>query len=124
VRLGVIHPMESHWLIYGPEDKVGSLRRARDGEFHKTCEWLIFGGVDFDYVNEALLPEQFDGERAVGEMVYDAILVPDCLTLRSSTLEILKKMQKSGTRVVFSGDIPAFVDGESCADAARFAEGC
>lgn len=124
VRLGVIHPMESHWLIYGPEDKVGSLRRARDGEFHQTCEWLIFGGVDFDYVNEALLPEQFDGERAVGEMVYDAILVPDCLTLRSSTLEILKKMQKSGTRVVFSGDLPALVDGQPDLSAARFAEGC
>ena len=124
VRLGVIHPVESHWLIYGPGDKTQALREKRDREFHETCEWLIFGGVDFDYVNESLLPEQYDGGRAVGEMVYDAILVPDCLTLRASTLEILKKMQKSGTRVVFSGEIPSLIDGERSADAARFAEGC
>ena len=124
VRLGVIHPMESHWLIYGPEDKNGSLRRARDEEFHKTCEWLLFGGLDFDYINEDLLPEQFDGEGKVGEMRYDAVLVPNCLTLRSSTLEILQKMQKIGIRVVFSGNIPSLANGLAYASVANFAAGC
>ncbi len=110
VSVAVLHPIESHWLIYGPTDKTEELRKARDSHFSALCEWLLFGGFDFDYINEALLPDQFDGKRSVGEMSYDAILIPDCLTLRKTTLDILTKLHQNGVRIIFEGKVPKLVD--------------
>ncbi len=124
VRVGVIHPIESHWLIYGPNDKTGSLRKARDERFHNICEWLLFDCIDFDYINESLLPEQFDGKRSVGKMSYDAIVVPDCLTLRKSTVKILEKLKENGVRIIFMGNIPSLIDGTANNCAEKLAEKC
>ena len=123
VRIGVVHPVESFWFHCGPNDKTAEARKARDDEFHALCEWLIFGGHDFDYVNEALLPEQYaDGK--VGHMKYDAIIVPDCLTLRESTVAALEDMRERGVRVIFAGNIPKYVDGLPSARAEDFADTC
>ena len=111
VRVGVIHPIESFWLVYGVNDKTAEQRAARDEEFHALCEWLLFGGVDFDYINEDLLPAQYRPETAaVGEMKYDVVLVPDCLTLRRTTVKVLRQMKAQGVRVLFSGNLPGYVD--------------
>ena len=124
VRVGVIHPIESHWLIYGPKDKTEELRLRRDREFHESCEWLILSQIDFDYINEATLPSQFDGERAIGQMSYDAIVVPNALTLRKTTLDALKAMKQSGVRIIFAGNIPALVDARLNNEAIEFAMSC
>ena len=42
----------------------------------------------------------------VGEMEYDAVLVSNCHTLRSTTLNILEKFKQQGGRVIFTGEIP------------------
>ena len=61
-----------------------------------------------------LLPEQIrpgeDGKLHVGEMAYDAVVVPDMLTVRSSTLQALEAFHKQGGTVIFAGSIPEFVD--------------
>jgi hypothetical protein len=36
VRVGVIHPIESHWLIYGPKDKPRSFACAATANFTKA----------------------------------------------------------------------------------------
>ncbi len=36
-------------------------------------------------------------------MKYNTVLVPNCLTLRNSTLEILEKFKARGGRVIFAG---------------------
>ena len=124
ISVAVLHPIESHWLIYGPKDKTEELRKARDKHFSNLCEWLLFGGFDFDYINEALLPRQFDGTRSVGQMSYDAVIVPDCLTLRKTTLDILKKMRKNGVEIIFEGDVPKLIDALPSQLANEFSKDC
>ena len=57
-------------------------------------------------------------------MKYETILVPNCLTLRSSTLERLKVFQKKGGRVIFLGELPRFIDAIPSDEAEVFSESC
>lgn len=122
-RIGVVHPIESFWLCYGPFDKTGDICKARDDDFLRFAQWLMFSSLDFDYLNESLLPDQYvDG--AVGEMKYDVVVVPDCITLRSSTLKVLEDMKARGVKIIFAGGVPEYVDGRKSTEAAELAKGC
>lgn len=113
VKVGVIHPIESYWLYWGTKEQTQGLRDEMDERFKKLTEWLLFGLTDFDFISESLWKSQTpddallsDEAFSVGKMKYETILVPNCLTLRSSTLERLKVFQKKGGRVVFLGELP------------------
>lgn len=56
VRVGVIHPIESYWLYFGPEEQTASIRAEMDENFNNIIEWLLFGLIDFDFIAESLLP--------------------------------------------------------------------
>jgi len=113
VKVGVIHPIESYWLHFGPADTGSDIRTNLDNNFQNITKWLIDGMVDFDFISESLLPKQC-GEIAqtleVGCMKYDAIVIPGCETLRRTTLEILKKFAQKGGKLVFAGQCPEYVD--------------
>ena len=120
VRIGVVHPIESLWIMMGPNSKNASTISALDSNFKNVTAWMIENHLDFDYVCESTLPELSDAAAPtkVGRMEYDAIVVPACLSLRSSTLEYLEKFAAAGGKVVFMGACPAFVDGKK-SDAAK-----
>lgn len=109
VKVGVIHPIESYWLHWGPEESTALERENRDENFQNITKWLLFGGIDFDFISESLLPELCDKATAplkVGAMEYDVILVPGCQTLRSTTLERLEDFANAGGNLIFAGEIP------------------
>lgn len=113
VRVGVIHPVESYWLHWGPAEQTDGIRRQMDERFQSLTDWLVNGGVDFDFLCESLLPSQCPQGGAplrVGEMAYDAVVVPGCETLRSTTLERLEAFQRAGGRLIFLGDAPRYAD--------------
>jgi len=109
VRVGVVHPVESYWLHWGPAEQTYGIRRQMDDNFRNVTQWLLTGSIDFDFISESLLPglcERGDSPLRVGEMVYDAVIVPGCETLRSSTLDRLEAFQKAGGNLIFMGDAP------------------
>ena len=113
VKVGVIHPIESYWLHFGPSEQTAIVRDNLDENFQNITKWLLFGGIDFDFISESLLPELCEEAGAplkVGEMEYDMILVPGCETLRSTTLERLEGFAKAGGKLVFVGDVPTLED--------------
>ncbi len=113
VRVGVIHPIESFWLHYGPADQTGALRKTLDQRFQDLTKWLLFGGMDFDFICESTLPlycEKGDAPFTVGKMQYDVIVVPACETLRSTTVKRLQQFRQSGGRVIFMDAPPRYVD--------------
>ncbi len=119
VKLGVIHPVESYWLHWGPAESTALIRTEMDQNFQNLTQWLLFGGVDFDFISESLLPslcEKGGAPLAVGEMAYDVILVPGCETLRSSTLERLEAFAAAGGKLIFAGALPTL---ENAAESAR-----
>ncbi len=109
VRVAVIHPVESFWLHWGPNDKTASIREDMDRRFTDLTAWLLEGTVDFDFISESLFPQLCPAASAplkVGEMTYDTVIVPGNETLRSTTLERLEAFRAAGGRLLFLGGAP------------------
>lgn len=105
-RVGVVHPVESYWLHWGPNDQTAQKRGQLENLFSGVTNWLLFNGLDFDFISEALLPtlcEKGSAPLPVGEMAYDVIIVPGCHTLRGTTLERLEAFAAQGGQIIFMG---------------------
>ncbi|KAI7762982.1 hypothetical protein LZL87_014278 [Fusarium oxysporum] len=118
VRVGVIHPIESFWLDYGPMDSSAAKCKFREDMFSSVTSWLLHGLVDFDFISESLLPQQtsFDSIKSgspfpVGQSRYDVVVVPNLQTIRRTTLERLKCFSRNGGTVIYAGDLPYLLDG-------------
>lgn len=127
-RIAVIHPTQSMWVKFSPDDTSKEERKRLDKNFTDLAEWLLYSALDFDYLSESLLPSQNikygDTKLTVGYSQYDAVVVPDMLTIRSTTLDILERFAENGGAVIFAGGIPRLVDGKHSDRAIRFAEKC
>ena len=113
VKVAVIHPVESYWLHFGPNEQTALVREKLEQNFTNVTNWLLRGCIDFDFICESLLPSQCEKGSAplqVGEMAYDVIIVPECETLRSTTLERLEAFKAAGGKLVFMGDAPKYED--------------
>jgi len=126
VNVGIIHPIESYWIHYGPVAETKGIRDQLDEGYQTLLKWLLFGTIDFDLLSEALIGEQ-TGEwklpcsvvteygrvcLKVGKMVYQTILVPGLHTIRSTTLDLLEEFSKAGGKLLFAGNVPGLVDAE------------
>ncbi|AEF82861.1 hypothetical protein [Leadbettera azotonutricia] len=115
-RVGVIHPIESYWLHWGPRESTEAVRSGQDENFQNLCDWLLRGAIDFDYICESTLPALCDtknikaGAFPVGKMAYSALIVPAMETIRASTLDRLEAFKKTGGRLIFLGPAPSYTD--------------
>ena len=127
IKIGVIHPIESYWIHYGPTDKTGVIRDEKDERFQQITEWLLYGTLDFDFISESLLKDQFGGADKsfkVGKMDYDVVVVPACETIRKTTLDALNEFASNGGKVIFIGEIPTMVDAVASEEPKVLAEKC
>ena len=116
VNVGVIHPIESYWLKFGPAENTEEIREQLETDFKSVINNLLFGTVDFDFISESLLPSQCKGISdilSVGEMNYSAVIVPGCETLRLSTVKILKEFSDRGGKLIFIGECPKYIDAKA-----------
>lgn len=113
-KVGMLHPIESHWVAEGPVASHADAKQMLGDGFKDTLSTLLEAQIDTDLVAESLLPilgEQDDsGKLVVGEMRYDVLVIPPVLTLRSSTLERLERFVDHGGTVVLLGEVPTMVD--------------
>ncbi|CAK7214591.1 hypothetical protein SEUCBS140593_002233 [Sporothrix eucalyptigena] len=113
VRVGVVHPIESFWLAYGPNDTSAS-SHEQEQRFADLTNWLCHGLVDFDFLSESLLLDQtpsFEGGQFhFGHGHYDVMVVPALRTIRSTTLDALEKLLAADGKVVVAGPSPELVD--------------
>ena len=115
VKIGVIHPIESYWLHMGPEDLTGEIRHLEDERFLNLTESLLKSSLDFDFISESLIPLlcKKDGPKFnMGEMNYDVVIVPQCESLRKTTIEKLSAFRNAGGKLIFIGNAPTVCDGE------------
>lgn len=109
----IIHPIESFWLRFGPADQTSEAQKQLENDFHDITRWLLTSMVDFDFVSEALLPEQHTGagdKFDVGSMNYSTVIVPGLDTMRRTTFEALKKFAAKGGKILFVGKCPKYID--------------
>ena len=114
VRVGMIHTVESFWLLQGPKNQSEGKKKQWEDDFQNISKWLLTGGLDFDYIAESSSadePADWEGNTfRCGDMEYDVVLVPSCINLRGTTLEKLVRFVNAGGTVFFLGDLPEYVD--------------
>lgn len=116
-RIAVVHPIESFWLAFGPLDTGAEEQIWRLEAHDQLTDWLCRGLVDFDFVAESLLAEWTDVDDIrpaqgfrVGQCVYDAVILPNLKTIRSTTLERVRRFAQNGGKVIITGPAPTLVD--------------
>lgn len=127
VNIGVIHPIESYWLKFGPMSQTRDERNELQRKFYEMINWLVFSSQDFDLISESLLKGLYKKTEKgfqVGKENYSAIVVPNLLTLRSSTMDYLEDFVQRGGKVIFIGDIPKYVDALPSDRAKKLAAKC
>ncbi len=115
--VAVVNPIESFRLFFGPDATSAEKREiyeVQNGTGNVLTNMLLFGGIDFDYLSEALLPEQGasskDGVLSVGKMNYRAVFLRGNVTLRRTTVKTLLDFAKAGGRVIVAGAAPEYED--------------
>ncbi|MDD5599285.1 MAG: glycosyl hydrolase, partial [Victivallaceae bacterium] len=123
----VIHPLESAWTLIGKDWKVNERTSAFDRKFIELRDCLLGANIDFDYGDEDILARHGSVEGKlfkVKHAEYKVIVVPEMLTVRASTLELLEKFAAQGGKVIFAGSPARYVDGESSDAMEIFAKKC
>ncbi len=133
----VMNPIESVWAlahmgwakwIYNQDPEIEKYEEAYRQMFHS----LTGSHIDFDYGEEemmsrlAAVEKDTDGTPVlrVGQMAYRTVVVGGMLTMRPTTLALLKEFAAAGGKIIFTGTLPTLVDAEPSDEIAALAEGC
>ena len=127
----VIHPIESAWTVFGTVGLHHPVITACQKGMGKVRDSLLEAHIDFDYGDEDILARHASISRAGGETTlkvskatYRAVVVPPMVTIRSSTLALLKRFRRAGGVVVFAGPAAGHVDATESKKAANLAAEC
>jgi len=126
-RIGVINPIENFWQYSGTSFLSNLRINELERHYNEINDWLTFSCLDFDFISEALLPNMLNKKNEqvfIGEMAYDVIIVPDCKRLRDTTLQGLKLHKECGVRIIFTGEIPIYINGQESDEVREFIKEC
>jgi hypothetical protein len=113
-----ITPVESLWAELGVgwnshlSVNYPELRHVEE-TYSMVWNTLLHANIEFDFGDEDMIARlgSVDGScLRVGKASYTRVLVCGMLTMRRSTLELLRRFAASGGKLIFAGEIPAYVD--------------
>ncbi len=116
----VVHPIESAHMLFSPrpfkshDDPGQPELQAIDQALITLSDNLLGIHRGFDYGDEYLLAKYGKNEGntlRVGRMQYRAVLLPGLITLRSSTVGLLRQFLDAGGLVASIGELPTRIDG-------------
>ena len=119
----LLNPIESVWCqayagwaswISNVSPDVAPYEQRYAQIFHMLADHQI----DFDYGEEEMMSRMakveigVDGRPVlrVGEATYRTVIVTNMLTIRPTTMALLEEFMGRGGKVIFAGDVPAYVD--------------
>ena len=130
----VLNPIESvwcqayagwaHWISNASPDVAPYEQR-----YAQLFHFLTDRQIDFDYGEEEMMARLGDivtdehGQPIlkVGNAAYRTVVVSNMLTIRPSTLTLLRRFMDQGGKVIFAGEVPAYVDALRSEEPARLA---
>ena len=130
----LLNPIESVWCqayagwaqwISNVSPDVAPYEHRYAQLFH----YLTDHQIDFDYGEEEMMSrmasvDETDGIPVlrVGKATYKTVIVSNMLTIRPTTLALLKDFMAKGGKVIFCGDVPAYVNAIASDEPAKLAE--
>lgn len=129
----LLHPIDSAWILFDGSEIAGDTDthggpelvayNARQTEF---CNSLLSIHRDFDYGDERVISRRgrVEGDRfIVGDAAYRIVVLPEILTIRARTCELLDEYAANGGNVLVIGAPPRFVEGVASEEPARILKG-
>ena len=118
----VIHPVESGFCLYDPAGNRRPLDREREPKGIRALDDAVVALSEnllrihrgFEYGDETILARHgkvAGNKLVVGRMTYRAVVLPSLITLRHSTVELLRCFADAGGTVLSAGDLPDRMDG-------------
>ncbi len=103
----------AHWISNASPDVAPYERR-----YAQLFHMLTDNQIDFDYGEEDMMARHAsveigeDGIPAlrIGKASYRTVIVSNMLTIRPTTLALLEEFMGRGGKVIFAGDVPAYVN--------------
>lgn len=131
----VLNPIESLWCqaYAGWAQWLSNMSpdvTPYEQRYTKLFHMLTDRQIDFDYGEEDMMARlgSVDTDREgrpvlrVGQATYRAVVVSDMLTIRPTTLSLLRAFMEKGGKVIFAGEVPAYVDAVRSEEPAKLAE--
>ena len=114
----VINPIESMWCSYYRGWAAWLITKDEEcleleKDYEEFARFLLKNNVEFDYGDEEILSRlaRVEGDTfIVGRASYKQVIIPRMITMRSSTLALLKEFEKAGGEVIVYGEAPKYVD--------------
>lgn len=113
INVLVIHPIGSAWTVFTPLNPSGV--KELDEQLIRLLRALLSAHIDFDLGDEIIMGKYGyvkDGKIVIGNMSYEAVIVPPSITLTESTVRLLNEFVRSGGRLVAAPPKPLLVDGK------------
>ncbi|MCD4823098.1 MAG: hypothetical protein K8S55_00685 [Phycisphaerae bacterium] len=126
----VIHPIESVWMYCKKGWLEGPEAKKYDSVLPDIRDDLLAANIDFDYCDEDILARhgKVAGKAGpalvIGKAKYKAVVVPPLVTIRETTLNVLKRFAAAGGTVIFAGKPAGYVDAVASKAAVDFAKDC
>ncbi len=118
----VLNPIESVWCqayagwassLWNDSDDV----EPYEERYRMLFRFLSEHQIDFDYGEEEMMSRLASAEKTehgavlrVGKTEYSVVVVANMLTIRPTTLSLLKDFEAMGGAVIFCGDAPQYVN--------------
>ena len=114
----IVSPLESDFIEHSfltKDDSDDNENSSWDRSFEETMTVVASSHLNFDIADEQIMSEEASVSQSmlrIGEMSYQAVIVPPMLTIRPSTLELLEDFGRQGGKVLVVDSLPVFVEGE------------
>ena len=109
----VIHAVESAWTLFHRNWRQKRNVQEFDCKFTDLSHKLLAEHLDFDYADEEILSRHggvLNGNISVGKAQYKVVVVPELLTIRQTTLDLLERFRNQGGEVFFVNHFPERID--------------
>ena len=115
----VIHAVESAWTLFHRNWRQKDETLAFDRKFTALSHKLLAEHLDFDYADEEILSRLGEAEKGIFSVAgaqYKAVVVPELLTIRQTTLDLLERFKDQGGEVFFVNHFPERIDCRTAAE--------
>jgi len=127
----VISPVESVWTMIKKDWMQSMEVEAADVALISLRDFIHDANIDFDYGDEDIMLRHGqvisqNGKTVlqIGHAEYKVVVVPELITMRSSTLKLLTDFHAAGGKVVMLGTPAVLVDGIESNAVAEFSRSC
>lgn len=125
----IIHPISGIWTQSGSkvsedlaeyDSNMGWMcehileNNAKGEPFRLFLENLSKAGIDYDLGDEIIMSDianVSNGKMVIGEAKYSVVVIPDTVSIFSSTLDLLGKFSSEGGKVFYTKNYPRMLDG-------------